>query len=917
MSDVFQKYVQDWLPKDKDLLPFYIGIHDYLEDMITSCRHDDLDKLQSKIICDPLLGYIHLSPLEVGIIDTKIFQRLRKIKQLGLAYLVFPTLGYTRFEHSIGVLGRLNQVLNRLVENNLRFNESDNIKQIIAKHETSIRLAALLHDLGHCLFSHCSERVIENVKGIEGYPDASYIQQLYTTHFSREKKIPFAEIFTISIIGSRRFIDYLDTLNFSNKKEREKLLKNSAKFILGQPLENEPDTVFLAQLLSSGLDADKIDYMLREQHYSGIKLEIDLDRILSKLRIFDLKSYQLPTQLEHLKKQFNADITLKVLGFEKGGQFSFEEFCVARLALHVKIYLHQKVRASEAQLSKYLEIISESPVLKQVHNWLKLPEAILEMPEILTTRFSYDGSLFNPYKIDSNTIHCFKQIDQREIFFRAFAFGPINSFSEGIDFNEIKNLNQNFDNYFDIFKTEELKKHIIEEAVRIIDEYELPISQDTLNEIVIEIPRLLNIQQGQETLYFERANYLPVRWTIPIDKIIIYFQENRALAYIFSPNEIAAVISVASEKVIFEMANKVFSQESYVSKSTFLEYQKLKTLLTDKNFYSKFPRLKPVSSYLSMAEAAEKIKKIQERLKGFKSLKNEYITINGITTFANQFPEDLQDVCLAFLEKLEIYNESLLSDELEKVLEKITQGDSKVGITHLGAVSDSGGRLAYYVRTVTERYDIDEEDFNDAFILNNDKIVFYDDNINSGLQLINIFAELLGKKDALSVELNLNEKHFRTLGSDDAKKKFLNMPIYIVYIVGFEGIEDTIKPILSEALGFDPNNIHIKINKIFKPEKKIFSGNDSDFNHAKKKEFKNILTQIGEKLLTNEGKSPEKVESCKLGYAKAEAMVLFPYNIPTMTITALWCNGIVDDAPWIPLAERRRRTKKGAFLGED
>jgi len=72
--------------------------------------------------------------------------------------------------------------------------------------------------------------------------------------------------------------------------------------VIGLPIEKDPDSVFLAQLLSSGLDADKIDYMIREQHYSGIKLEIDLDRILSKLRVFSLKSYELPTQLFFLKK---------------------------------------------------------------------------------------------------------------------------------------------------------------------------------------------------------------------------------------------------------------------------------------------------------------------------------------------------------------------------------------------------------------------------------------------------------------------------------------------------------------------------------------------------------------------------------------------------------------------------------------
>ena len=140
-----EKFIQDWLPSDINLLPFYIGIDEYLKDALEPAKYEDIDKVQSKIIADPLLGYIHFTPLEVAIIDTMLFQRLRRVKQLGLAHLVFPSLGYSRFEHSLGVVGS---------------NHNENIKTIIDEYTVPIRLAALLHDLGHCLFSHCSERVI-------------------------------------------------------------------------------------------------------------------------------------------------------------------------------------------------------------------------------------------------------------------------------------------------------------------------------------------------------------------------------------------------------------------------------------------------------------------------------------------------------------------------------------------------------------------------------------------------------------------------------------------------------------------------------------------------------------------------------------------------------------------------------------
>ena len=418
--------MQNWLPENNELLNFYIGIDDFLDKML--CQADDIESETSKIIADPLLGYIYFTPLEIAIIDTPLFQRLRKIKQLGLAYLVFPSLGYSRFEHSLGVLGRLNQILNKLVENYARNNPSDDdgLQKVIKKFSDPVRLAALMHDIGHCIFSHCSERVIHNLKGDTSskYPSVSTIRKIFTDHYEKEKLIPIAEIFSITIIGSKKFQEYIHGLGVYKPKELTTLLENASRFILGLPVKNEPHTIFLTQLISSGLDADKIDYMVREQHYSGIKLEIDLDRILSKLNVFDLDYFELPKHMEYVKKHFEANKKCKVLGFSKGGQFVFEEFCIARLALNVKIYLHQKVRAAESQLSNYLEGISinenqfHEKELQKAHNWLKLCEGILEHPQLIDEIFKKGNDLFSTPKpiLNEAQIKQLKKIDNR-IFF--------------------------------------------------------------------------------------------------------------------------------------------------------------------------------------------------------------------------------------------------------------------------------------------------------------------------------------------------------------------------------------------------------------------------------------------------------------------------------------------------------------------
>jgi hypothetical protein len=915
--DVINKIMCDWMPQDVELTSFYNGINLFLKQTVFLDDDFDIERLKSKIIADPLVGYIYLMPLEVAIIDTNLYQRLRKIKQLGLAHYIFPTLSYSRFEHSIGVLGRLNQILNKLIENHENENEEFDLRKIIAKHIDAIRLAALLHDIGHCLFSHCSERIINNLEGTTDYPSSEKIRELFSKHFKEDNQIPFAEIFAVTLIGSKHFLDFIIKLDILKKKDASKTLENCCRFILGLPAEDEPDTVFLAQLISSGLDADKIDYMLREQHYTGIKLEIDIDRILSKLKVFELHSFELPQNLEYLKKQIDADKKFKVLGFSKGGQFVFEEFCIARLALHVKVYLHQKVRAAESQLLSYLfEITTTYSMLQKAHNWLFIPESIIEFPDLLQNILQQDVDLFNTIPtLKDEQKKKLKNIDNRNLYSRAFAFGQINSFSEAIASKDLIHTDENF---FDIYKEEYLTEEIAKE-IKIVSKLLDKDNFDFNYNFIVDIPKLRfkSIQQGQQSIYFERPPLSPLKWTIPLDKIVIYFEENRALGYVFSERKNASIVGLATEKVIFELNGKVFSQAGNISKDTFDYFIEQKKILTEKNYYVKYPELKDISEYLKKADAAEKIKKIHENLSGFESFDNERITINRITTFVNQFPTELQEACLDFLSQIEILGTKLLEIEIKKAISKCS--DSSIGISYLGGVVDSGARLSYNLRSIFEENNLEVKEINDSLIKNSDTLIIYDDNINSGLQLLNIFAELLNELNKLPDNINLHEKHVSALDTIEAKKKIKVMQLHFCYIVASDGIEEKIKKQFKDYLDFDPENIHIHINRILMNSEKVFNGGNSKFNHKDKLKLKEFFIDIGEQLLKNENKTEQKVNSCKLGYANAEATILFPYNIPTMTITAIWCKGrLNDDIPWLPLAERRRRkNKKGVYIGED
>ena len=112
---------------------------------------------QHRFIVDAIHGDIHLTESEVKVIDTPSFQRLRQLKQLAMAQLVFPTASHTRFSHGIGALGIMDRILRVAKDSQIELRQEDS---------DNLRLAALLHDIGHYPYSHLMEKV-DKVRLIE------------------------------------------------------------------------------------------------------------------------------------------------------------------------------------------------------------------------------------------------------------------------------------------------------------------------------------------------------------------------------------------------------------------------------------------------------------------------------------------------------------------------------------------------------------------------------------------------------------------------------------------------------------------------------------------------------------------------------------------------------------------------------
>ena len=237
---------------------------------------------EEKVLRDPVHGYIHVSLQVVwDVINSAWFQRLRRIRQLGGAYVVYHCAEHSRFEHSLGVY----EIVRRMVT------EVRDIAEALNEREkVTVMLAALLHDIGHGPYSHA----------LEGVTDTSH------------------EEFTCRIIVEDTEITFiLENCSTGLSKEVADVIRHKS----ANPL--------LTQLISSQLDADRFDYLLRDAYFTGTTYgEYDLERILRIMRVTDHNQ----------------------LVVKESGVYAVENYIMARYHMYWQVYYHPVARSYECIL---------------------------------------------------------------------------------------------------------------------------------------------------------------------------------------------------------------------------------------------------------------------------------------------------------------------------------------------------------------------------------------------------------------------------------------------------------------------------------------------------------------------------------------------------------------------------------------
>lgn len=297
--------------------------------------YQDLQLEETKVFKDPVHRYVYIDDQVIwDLIATPEFQRLRRIKQLGTTYLTFHGAEHSRFNHSLGVYEIVRRIVNKIED------------QTDWDRETRLLClcAALLHDLGHGPFSHSFEKV-----------------------FSLDH-----EKFTQRILQEETEVNRV--LKKINPEFPDKV---------AQVIEGTYKDKLVISLISSQIDADRMDYLLRDAYYTGVSYgQFDMERILRVMRPTDDK------------------IIIKA-----SGMHAVEDYIMSRYQMYWQVYFHPVTRSAEVILTK---IFHRAKYLFETDYQFELE------PTLLVSLFKEDIKLADYLQLDENVVYFYFQRWQQE-----------------------------------------------------------------------------------------------------------------------------------------------------------------------------------------------------------------------------------------------------------------------------------------------------------------------------------------------------------------------------------------------------------------------------------------------------------------------------------------------------------------------
>jgi deoxynucleoside triphosphate triphosphohydrolase SAMHD1 len=854
---------------------------------------------------DPVWGTILLNPVELIVLDSPLLQRLRNISQLGVVHLVYPAATHTRLQHTLGVVHQIEGLVDSINDHYSGTGQAVSDEQLAL-----LRLTALCHDVGHGALSHVSENALSTLDQVQDVR-LEFAEDLGIEDAS------FAEIASYYMVGSKSFRKLLkraqELVPDHGLGLTEQAVETMQRAIVGQGICDK--VPLLHELISGPFDADKLDYMTRDAHMTGVPVVTDIPRLVQKVRAVEVSRDQLRPEIAETVTDGLAYYIVTGIAFS-GGR-TVDELILGRTLQEDKLYRHHKVRAIEAMVASIYQQLNEIE-----------PDAATMLPYRLRDGdFAYlnharieeviDRSLEEAEKIGpaAVAVDLASRLQRRDLFVRAYAFAlgmPLDPYrADPAHFAGLERLAR--ESGSDFIQRGQLIDAIVEEiraALAIADEELLNRYPDIKPYIWLD-----PLYASPETNDSARA-YLISEHSGP--NKVIRFQDDyaetvrwasayiltRDAGYVFAPDDLAIYAYVATEKVLrrdYEIRTPVTMQ--MYAKQSDESLSALKLRLHEANYYEGIAYdVRPMPDRLTKADIAQRVDALCTRLKGYEGpvrggsaeKKHSLLSPERVFAWLRQFPPQLDDKPLQLLEELRFIGRREIVTALAAFVADERGKDFLNGaICPLGDPKDSSAVTAYWSGDGQAQSGLPVLSVGDALSQPDRPLVFVEDFIGSGQQSVSILEAWLGAPPSTA----LNEKR-EPLDPDVAetlKKRKLAFVFAAGQKEGRELLEEKARSLELDAVVY----VHDEsIPRAFPA--------DGDQSRDDLAEF---CGAVGKQLLLDPAADHDEqwVAERVLGYGNNAFLVLFGYNTPSQSLTCLWKDGSYEGVPWMALFPRRSK----------
>ncbi|MDP9649673.1 phosphoribosyltransferase-like protein [Paraburkholderia caledonica] len=888
-----------------------------------------------KEVNDAIWGTIVLTPIEVALLDSPLLQRLRYIRQLGVVHWVYPSAVHTRFEHTLGMLFHMQQLIAALnTAKKLQRTDESEIEYLFDEKQVQLlRLCALLRDVGQIAFSHVSGSAVEALSEFVTLP-REFTDEL--AYLGRVEDRQLTEILTYYIVQSpamHRLLsglfsrDDITQLNFGSDPEQKAkyILEKVSLALVGRKIDER--LPLMHELISGPYDVDKLDYLVRDARLAGIPSLLDIPRLVQKLTVCSMLVENLPQHIAGQVNTLQADDTAWLFGVKMSGASVLDELQLARILVFTKIYRHPKVIAIEQMIRAFVEAVSK---LVSPH---RLLEFLCMQADDAIVNFGR-GALAEALGLNMATLSAGKtklltsaeailaSIRERRLWVQAFqlpgSFDPDRDGGSPSD-----KVDQFWENFSHPQKREAFAGRVRAEVHKILKRRgnsNVPdkTALDSMVMISVLSPiagetqtgRAFLIQKSRPPVQFGQSMRMRGDWAEQ-------YMAEQPRAYIFSAPELADTVYIAVERLIRDTFGVRFpgwlAEASKRGDAALLDYKRS----LSPSYWKGAPfDIRPMPSQLSNQAARNSIREFDERRRSFHepatdgkldSLSASVPPQKRTIAWLRQFETDAHVQCaLVLLDNFRFLQRKDTVDALRGFIDS-HPAFRGAWIVAFGNPKDSSSLQAYFsadLGTKEIAHPITLDEF--ARKHTNQPLIFIDDFIGSGAQASDIIAAWFARADLRKA---LNEK--RDELDAGTREKLTTNRVAFVFVAGWDvGIEAMTE--VTKAVGMKATIYrHLGEQHIPFAEERL----RSKFSNQQVKSFMDRCRVIGRDLLRSQyhpaSLSPadsEKSEERALGYGNRAMLFATSVNVPTQTLTVIWRSGTTDLVEWMPLLRRRTKT---------